>query len=119
MRNIKINNVQKIVNKSNNKVDFTFNLNNNKKRYIVSIKNIYLGFNPSLCTDLNLRVKKIIDSNLYDSIGGWNGYSSNNSKPYYLDANLHFESLDMAVNVAKQNKQMAIFDAKNNLVITL
>lgn len=119
MRQLQINTVQKIVNKSINKLDFTYNLNNNNKRYIVSVKNIYLGFNPSLCANLNLRVKKIIDSNLYDSIGGWNGYSSNNSKPYYLDANLHFESLDMAVNVARQNNQMAIFDAKNNSVITL
>lgn len=119
MKNIKINNVQKIVNKSNNKVDFTYNLNNNNNRYIVSVKNIYLGFNPSLCTDLNLRVKKIIDSNLYDSIGGWNGQGTNKSKPYYLDANVHFKSLDSAINVAKKNNQMAIFDAKNNLVITL
>lgn len=113
------NKIQQIVNKCNNKIDFTYNLNDNNKRYIVSIKNIYLGFNPSLCSNLNLRVKKAIESNLYDSIGGWNGYGSYNSKPYYLDANIHFESLNKALDVAKKNGQLAIFDIKNNSVISI
>lgn len=119
MKAIETNTIQKIVNKSINKLDFTFNLNDNDKRYIVSVKNIYLGFNPSLCTDLNLRINKAINNDLYDSIGGWKGYSSNNSRPYYLDANIHFNSLDKAKNIAIKHSQAAIFDKLNNIVINI
>jgi hypothetical protein len=119
MRQQKTNTVQKIVNKAIGKKDFTHNLKNCDKRYIVSVKNIYLGFNPSLCYDLNLRIDDVINNDIYDSIGGWNGFGSNKSKPYYLDANVHFYSLTVAIDTAKSYGQLAIFDKLDNKIINI
>lgn len=118
MRHQKINTVQKIVNKANNKKEFTYNLKKCNKRYIVSVKNIFLGFNPSLCYDLNLRIENIINSDIYDSIGGWIGSNTDNN-PYYLDANVHFYGLDAALDIAKNYGQLAIFDKLENKIIYL
>ena len=115
----KINTVQKIVNKANGKNNFTYKLKECDKRYIVSVKNIYLGFNPSLCYDLNLKLKDIINDNIFDSIGGWNDFGNDKNKPYYLDANVHFYNLDDAITIAKKYKQIAIFDKLQNKTIYL
>jgi len=114
MKNLKITKVQIISNKANLKKDFTYNLIETKKRYVVSVKNIYEGFNPSLNYDLNLKINEIINKNFYDSIGGW--YYKN---IYYLDANVHFYCLDNAVEVAKLYNQIAIFDKQKNKTIII
>ena len=119
MRAQKTNTIQKIVNKANNKIDFTYNLKDCNKRYVVSVKNIYLGFNPSLCYDLNLRLNNVINNDIYDSIGGWNGFGTNKNKPYYLDANVHFYSLNIAIDTAKHYGQLAIFDKLENKIINI
>ena len=59
MRNTNISITQNIVNKANHKTDFTILLSNTKNRYVVSCKNIYTGFNPSLKYDLNKEINTI------------------------------------------------------------
>jgi hypothetical protein len=103
---------QNITNKAHAKKDFTTYLTKSKSRYIVSIKNIFTGKNFANCYDMILRVSKIVNSGYYDSIGGWN-FESN----YFVDANLHFQDLDLAMQCAKNNKQIAIFDTKENKTI--
>lgn len=120
MKNNKINTLQKIVNLCYAKNDFTFELNKNEAPYIVSIKNIYKGKNPSLCFDLNLKIQETINkinivSKYYDSIGGWRDNKGN----FCIDANVHFYNLSLAIDAAKVFKQYAIFDKVNNKVILI
>ena len=103
---------QNITNKAHAKKDFTTYLNDSKGRYIVSIKNIFTGKNFANCHDMIIRVSKIVDSGFYDSIGGWNFKDI-----YFVDANLHFQSLDLAKEAAKNRNEIAIFDTKENKTI--
>jgi len=103
---------QNITNKAHAKKDFTTYLTKLKGRYIVSVKNIFTGKNFVNCHDMIIRVSNILDSGHYDSIGGWNFKDT-----YFVDANLHFDSLDLAIQSAKNNKQIAIFDTKENKTI--
>ena len=122
MRPSEINTVQNIINKINAKQEFTHNLNDAVTgRYIVSIKNIYTGKNPSLKTDLNLIISKYIDNEIkfsesffYDSIGTWL-----NDGIYYVDANIHFYDLNFAIEAAKLNNQKAIYDKIKNITINI
>ncbi len=107
---------QNILNKAKSRIDFTTYLSKSKSRYIVSYKNIYLGKNPSNFDGLILRIDKFVKSEAYDSIGGWKDTETGN---YYLDANLHFHKLETALQVAKNNGELAIFDIKQNKVINL
>ena len=105
---------QNITNKAHAKKDFTTFLNNSKGRYIVSIKNIFTGKNFANCHDMIIRVSKIVESGFYDSVGGWNYKDT-----YFLDANLHFDNLEIAFQVAKRNNEIAVFDTKENKTIYL
>ena len=116
---MKYNNItttQNIVNKANRETDFTILLNDSKNRYVVSCKNLYTGLNPSLKHDLNKDITNVINTKMYDSIGGW---YSKDLKVYYLDANLHFSILKYALLYAKNNKQLSIYDTLKQQVIYL
>jgi len=107
MRNTELTKFQDLINKINSRQNFTYNLSNSKNRYIVSYKNLYTGKNPSLDFNLITKVDKFINSKMYDSLGGWLNKETN---VYYLDANLHFSDISIALKVAKNNNQIAIFD---------
>jgi len=115
---------QQIINNANYKQDFTVNIgkeNTVNNRYIVSCYSLYLGSNPSLDFDLLSKVSIICDicencNSMYNSIGGWLNKETN---LYSLDANIHFEDLDIALKFAKVNKQSAIFDKETKQVIYL
>lgn len=107
---------QNILNKANQKLNFTYNLNSDKNRYIVSIKNIYTGKNPSLDFELIKRIEKYVKTGYYSSIGGWLDKKTN---VYYLDANIHLQMLHYALQLAKNNNQIAIFDTKKQETIYL
>lgn len=106
--------VQNITNKAHAKKEFTTYLTKTKSRYIVSMRNIFIGKNFANCHDLILRVSKIVESGYYDSIGGWNFKGT-----YFLDANLHFDNLEIAFQVARKNNEIAVFDTKENKTIYL
>ena len=113
-----MNTLQRLINKVNAKQNFTYNLTNNRQRYIVSIKSVYNGSNPSIDFDLITKVSKIIDAknHSFDSLGGWFNVDD---KTYCLDLNLHLSDLTTSLKLAKANQQNAIFDSKKNLVIYL
>ena len=121
MKTIQITKQQQVINFADAKKEFTYNLKevDKKQRYVVSCFNILTSKNPS--TD-NKTVSKIYgffksnDFKDFDSIGGWIDKDTNT---YCLDANVHFYSIDAALNVAYLHKQKAIFDLKENKVINL
>lgn len=104
-----ITKAQNITNKAHSKQEFTTYLTNSKSRYIVSKHNIFIGKNFAKCYDILLRVSKVIDSGFYDSIGGWNFEDT-----YFLDANLHFDNLELAIQSAENSGQIAIYDTLEN-----
>ena len=116
MRAKEINTIQFLVNKINAKKDFTYHLNGSKdiKRYVVSCLNIYTGKNPSLFTDMNLKLNEVINKDLYDSIGLWYCKDKNT---YFVDANVHFYNLDNAKDLATTFEQIAIYDLLTNETI--
>ena len=116
MINLSITVTQGINNKANARRDFTTYLSKSKSRYIVSYKNIYMGKNPSIFAGLILRISKFVESEAYDSIGGW---MDKETKIYYLDANLHFDTLETATEIATKNGEFAIYDTLTNEVIML
>ena len=114
MRQIETNTVQQIVNKANTKTDFTKQINDNDKRYTVSVLSIYKGKNPSLDHNVSIKVGMVLDNDLYDSIRGWQG-----KEDYCLDANVDFYKLKNALMIARQYDQEAIYDRVKYQVIFL
>ena len=104
--NKNLSKVQLILNNASYKQDFTINLSESKSRYVVSIKNLYRGTNPSLDIELRDRISKIASSGQFDSIGGF----TNIDGEYFLDANLHLSKLEFAMHTAINNDQICIFD---------
>ena len=105
--------VQLILNNASYKQDFTINISESKSRYVVSIKNLYRGTNPSLDFELRDRISKIVDSEQFDSIGGF----KNIDGEYFLDANLHLDKLEFAVHTAINNDQICIYDRVDEKLI--
>ena len=110
MINKDLSKTQLILNNASYKQDFTINLSKSKSRYVVSVKNLYKGTNPSL--DFELR-SKMVDSKQFDSIGGW----TNIDGEYFVDANLHLEKLEWATHTAIKNKQISIYDLVDKKLI--
>ncbi len=114
MINLSITITQQINNKANARRDFTTYLSKSKSRYILSVKNLYIGKNPSTCFDLITRISDTINKNTYDSIGGW---MDTKTYIYYLDANMHFDNLSECISNAKGLGELAIYDTIDNKVI--
>lgn len=112
-KNITIN--QTIINKINAKEDFSHSINDNSKRYIVGSKNLFMGKNPSL--QYNLIYEDILElDKSFDVVGGWTDRKTN---VYYVDYSKTFEDVFEALNVARQNNQIAIYDTLENKTIKL
>lgn len=117
MRAINIPLYQVLTNKANQRLDFTYNLRDNlNRRYIVSYKNIFTGKNPSLDSNLCVKISNILETENCCSIGGWTDEKTN---LYYLDCNKHFFYLTDALNFARLNNQIAIFDNYKKEVLNL
>ena len=131
MKPINIKTEQAILNKVNNKADFTYKGQNNLARYIVGIKNLHTSKNPSLYFNNGLTVINEAIDNIgvnkpffespgkgfkisCDCLGGW--YDKEDNK-YYLDLNSSFTYEVDAITVAKAFNQIAIFDSHKNEVI--
>lgn len=127
MREIELTLVQRLVNRTNCRVNFTKELcpsSGSKGRYVVTSQEIFRGTNPSMAPGLRLKIAEaakkpciFIENGFYfNSIGGWTDPETNE---YYVGANLHFYNLDSAVRAAKQSDQIAIFDRHTDKVIYL
>jgi hypothetical protein len=99
------------MNKINSRTDFTHKLSDSPSRYVVTYKKIWSGKNPSINTGISYKLVDIIESGLYDSIGGWKNKKTGD---YFVGANLHFESMKLALRTAQLLEQGAIHDLEVN-----
>ena len=117
MRHLEISATQNLVNKINAKQDFTVDLKESNKRYVVSNKELYKGKNPSTQCNLIVDVNKVLNktsSKVYDSLGGW---LDRETGLYYLDLNIHYHDLQVALAVAESCNQLAIYDKVEEKII--
>ena len=106
---------QNIINKINAKQDFTVNLTNQSKRYIVGVKNLFTGSNPS--TQYETIYKDIMNPEAkFDSVGGW---LDKDSMIYFVDYSMQLDNLSDALQLAKENNELAIWDSLDNKEIRL
>ena len=116
MRHINITQSQRILNQAISLTDFTVELKETK-RYIIGAQPLFVGKNPSTKFDLLSKITEAIDSGDYDSIGGWR--SEKGTQMYFIDANVSTDSLEEATEIAEQNKEEAIWDSLEQIVIQI
>ena len=116
MRNINITQSQSILNKAISLTDFTVELKETK-RFIIGSQPLYIGKNPSTRVELLSKITEAIDSGDYDSIGGWK--SQKGTQMYFIDANVSTDSLEEATEIAEQNREEAIWDSLEQVVIQI
>jgi hypothetical protein len=115
MRDFKLTKVQDIINRVNSKQDFIIDIEGGcDGRYVVGVKNLYKGSNPSIEPYLQLLVRNELKEGMHDCIGGWMDKDTNT---YYLDSNFKVEQLGTALKIAKDNNQKDIYDTVLGLVI--
>lgn len=106
---------QNIINKINAKQDFTTLLNGESKRYIVGVKNLFTGLNPS--TEYETIYKDIMNPDEdFNSVGGW---LDKETMFYYVDYSMQINNLSDALELAKQHNELAIWDSLENKEIRL
>jgi len=112
--NHKITINQVLINKINAKQDFSYSINE-CKRYIVGDKNLFMGKNPSMQYDLIYNDILNLD-NSYDTIGGWTDPAT---KIYYVDYSYSYNCVFDAMEKARENKEIAIYDTVENKTINI
>ena len=107
--------LQDALNKANAKQDFTVKLPlASDGKFIVSHKSLYIGENPSICFDLIIKIRKAIDSDNYDSIGGW---FDKKTGLYHVDANVHYLYHETANVAARIMNQVSYYDSSSGEVV--
>jgi len=106
---------QVLINKINARQDFSHSINDSSKRYIVGMKNLFTGKNPSLKYD-NIYNDVLNLDKSFDIIGGWMNPDTNK---YYVDFCNSYDCVFDAMNEARTNNEIAIYDSKENKVINL
>ena len=106
-RIIEISPQQDVVNKINAKADFTHNINRTRlERYTVSTKNVFTGKNPSLFLKDTWKVVEDAFNSDHELLGGW----LSEDDIYFLDYGLSISDLRIAMQFARVNEQLAIYD---------
>ena len=106
---------QKIINKINAKVDFTYP--NITKRYIVGKKLLHESRNPSLYyQNIYKDVYKFLnsDSKPNETLGGW---FNDKTQTYCVDLGKSYNNLEKAIKTAKKYNQICIYDTLTGLTI--
>ena len=116
MRKQTVRKEQELVNKINAKQDFTYNLTGSKRRYVVGVKNLFMGKNPSLQYNLIHNDIYNLENTKYDSVGGW---LNSITGIYYVDYSIQVDDLFDALHLARQNGEIAIWDSVENKEIKL
>lgn len=106
---------QVLINKINAKQDFSHSINDNSKRYIVGSKNLFMGKNPSIQYTLIYNDILELDKS-FDILGGW---TDPKTGIYYVDYCNSYNNVFDAMNEARTNNEIAIFDSVENKVINL
>lgn len=114
---ITINQVEDVVNKIREKVNFTHSISQSTvERYIVSQKNIFTCENLSLETINTWDIVKSAFDSGNELLGGW---LNDETGIYYLDYNKSIHDLNKATTVARNNNQLAIYDNMTKQVIKI
>ena len=115
-RLIEISPQQDVVNKINAKADFTHNINNTRlERYTVSTQNVFTGKNPSLFLKDTWKVVDDAFNSNHELLGGW----LSEDDIYFLDYGISISDLRIAMQFARANNQLAIYDNVSQKVINL
>ena len=109
-----MNTIQNLINKVNAKQDFTFVIGHSR-RYVAGCQTLFEGTNPSqqynnIYEDFNNL------NNIYDTIGGW---SDSETGIYYVDYCKSYNNLFDAIEQAKLNNEIAIYDTIENKEIII
>lgn len=108
--------LEDVVNKIEKKIDFTIPINHSRlERYTVGQKNIFTCDQSYLNTNTWFIVQSALDSG-NELLGGW---LNKETGVYYLDYGKSIRELDKAKEVAKTNKQIAIYDNVKKQVIEI
>ena len=115
-RLIEISPQQDVVNKINAKADFTHNINRTRlERYTVSTKNVFTGKNPSLFLKDTWKVVEDAFNSDHELLGGW----LSEDGVYFLDYGISITDIRLAMQFARANNQLAIYDNVSQKVITV
>ena len=110
MRNTIITQEQDTVNKICSRVSFTKRNPQNKDRYVIGTRNLFIGLNPSMFyEDMYKDIWSTVDkikTNVKTTIGGW----LDKNKLYYVDIGTTSNSLKEARKIAKDYNQLVIYD---------
>ena len=112
-----MNTEQKIINKINAKVDFTYP--SVTKRYIVGKELLHESRNPSLYyQNIYKDVYKFLnsDSKPNKTFGGW---FNDDTQTYCVDLGKSYNSLKKVIKIAKKYNQMCIYDTLTGLTIDI
>ena len=105
---------QDLANKVNAKQEFTHYLIDSPERYVVGLKNLFEGVNPSLQGSA-LEMAEIALESDADAFGGW----LSEDGIYYVDLSTTTNSLDTALSQARERGELAIWDSLKELVINI
>ena len=105
---------QDLANKVNAKQEFTHYLIDSPERYVVGLKNLFEGVNPSLQGSA-LEMAEIALESDADAFGGW----LSEDGIYYVDLSTTTNSLDTALSQARERGELAIWDSLKEVVINI
>lgn len=114
-QNHKISINQSLINKINAKQSFTYDITGVNRRYVVGVKTLFMGKNPSIQYNLIYDDLLNLDNN-FDSLGGW---LDSETGIYYVDYSLQFDNVFDALSVARENNEIAIWDSLEDKEIKL
>lgn len=104
---------QQLANKINGSIDFTHYYYTYPERYVVGLKNLYTGKNPSIyASSLTLAVHGL-NSPVGDCFGGW----LSEDGVYFVDISTTTDDLDEAMAQARERDEIAIYDNVDKVVI--
>ena len=105
---------QFLANKINAKQDFTYDYQVNPERYVVGLKNLFTGTNPSLQGSA-LDIARIgLQAEAGDCFGGW---LDTDDGIYYVDISTRTNNLHTALKQARERGEVAIYDSLKDVVI--
>lgn len=119
MKTIALSLEQSLINKINGRKSFAYS-GNKSYRYLVPMKNLFVGSNPSLCydeiyEDIDREVKAVDSTDSY-TLSGW--YDKPN-KVYYVDLMRGFNFLDTALWFANGVNQGYVLDTETDKLIKI
>jgi hypothetical protein len=106
--------LQNLANKVNAKKQFTHYIVSNPQRYVVGLKNLFEGVNPSL-EGSALRMAEIALGSDSDAFGGW----LSEDGVYYVDLSTTTDNLHTALSQARDRGELAIWDSLKEVVINV